>query len=100
MSTPPISPENVPFPAMTLKEIAEILIKEKNLHEGLFDLSIEFQIAVGGVGPAPDVAVPGAMIGVSKIGLMQTQLLGPHTVDAAQVNPIINTAKKRPALKK
>jgi hypothetical protein len=73
--------------ATTLKELAELLIKKNKLHEGRFDLSIEFQIAVGGVGPTPETVVPGAMIGVKRIGLLRTELDGPHTVDASIVNP-------------
>lgn len=95
MQAPLTNPQATQFPGMTLKEITEILIKEKNLHEGFFDLAIEFKIAVGGVGPTPDATMPGAMIGVSKIGLVRTQQLGPHTVDAAIFNPITTPAKKR-----
>ncbi|MHB8847101.1 MAG: hypothetical protein ACYC43_01510 [Burkholderiales bacterium] len=85
---------NAPFPAITLKELTEILIKEKKLHSGLFDLTFEFQIAVGGVGPSNDLIMPGIMLGVSKVGLIGTQNLGPHTVDAALVNPLKALARK------
>ncbi|MDD2932626.1 MAG: hypothetical protein PHO76_01960 [Methylotenera sp.] len=84
-----------PFPPMSLKELAEFLIKQKKIHEGKFDLSIEFQIGVGGVGPTPETVVPGAMIGVSKIGLIYTSQDGPHTVDASVVNPRKSVAKRK-----
>lgn len=96
MQSPTSNQNAAPFlTPMTLKELAELLIKEKNLHEGLFDLAFEFQIAVGGVGPTTESLVPGAMIGVSRVGLTQTQQVGPHTVDAALVNPAQALPKKR-----
>ena len=73
----------------SLIEMTEILIKHKGLHEGLYNLSLEFQIAVGAVGPAPESICPGAMIGVSRIGLSKTEQekANIHTVNAAEVNP-------------
>jgi hypothetical protein len=70
-----------------LREITELLVKHHGLHEGLFDLALEFQIAVGAVGPDPASIIPGAMFGVRRIGIMKTERAGISTVDAAQVNP-------------
>lgn len=85
-----------------LREITELLVKHHGLHEGLYDLALEFQIAVGAVGPDPASIVPGAMFGVRRIGIMKTEKAGVSTVDAAQVNPSIPTKKvaaKKPASK-
>lgn len=73
----------------TLTELTEILVKHQGLHEGLYNLSLEFQLAVGAVGPTPELICPGAMIGVSRIGLSKTEKekANIHTVDAAKVNP-------------
>jgi hypothetical protein len=48
---------------------------------------IELQIGVGQVGPVPDDAMPGAIIGVHKIGITPSIRPGPTTVDAAVCNP-------------
>ena len=72
---------------LKLKDLAEVLVKHYNLHEGLYAVSIEFQIAVGAVGPTPDVAVPGAMLGVSGVGLVKADSPSPQTIDASEVNP-------------
>jgi len=93
----PINANDQALSPVSLKELITLLIKDKNLHEGKFDLSVEFQIAVGGVGPAPELIVPGAMIGVSRVGLAIAPLDGPNTVDAAIVNPIKTSVKKRAA---
>lgn len=85
-----------------LREITELLVKHHGLHEGLYDLAIEFQIAVGAVGPDPASIVPGAMFGVRRIGIMQTEKAGISTVDAAEVNPsssVKKVAAKKPARK-
>lgn len=70
-----------------LREIAEILVKHHNFHEGLYELTVEFQIAVGAVGPDSSSIAPGAMIGVRRIGLMKASAAGPSTVNAAEANP-------------
>lgn len=97
---------NPPKPSMEmsheLREITELLVKHHNLHEGLYDLALEFQIAVGAVGPDPASIIPGAMFGVRRIGIMKTEKAGASTVDAAQVNPSNPTKKvvaKKPASK-
>lgn len=77
---------------LALKDILGLLIKHYNIHEGLYDLSIEFTIGIGAVGP-PDSIVPGAMIGVQRIGLVKTSVMGPSTIDAADFNPLKKTKK-------
>jgi len=79
---------------LSLHDLATVLIKHYGLHEGCYDLMIEFQIGVGAVGPTPEALSPGAMIGVSKVGLMSSKSTGPTTVDAAIVNPAKKSRKK------
>lgn len=71
----------------SLTELTELLIKQQNLHDGLYNLTVQFQIAVGAVGLEPATLYPGAMIGVTRIGLTKTEKPSAHTVDAAKVNP-------------
>lgn len=71
----------------TLEEVTAILIRNQGLHTGLFDLSIELNIGVGGFGPTPDETYPGATVGVKAIGLQPAKVRTPRTLDAAEVNP-------------
>lgn len=73
----------------SLRELTEILIKNQGLHEGLYNLSVQLQIGVGAVGPSPELICPGAMLGVSRIGLSKTEKgkENIHTVNAAEINP-------------
>lgn len=78
---------NVPV-NFTLRELAEVLIRHQGIHSGNYEMSINFEIAVGAVGPSPSSVLPGAMIGVSGFGLVPAMVTGPNTVDAAISNPL------------
>ena len=80
--------------SLDLKDITEILVKHFELHDGKYDISIEFNIGVGAVGPDEQSRLPGAMIAVSRIGVMQANQDGPATVNAAEINPKPAAAKK------
>lgn len=69
------------------KEITRLLIREMGAHEGHFMLSVEFAFTAGNVGPPPEQTMPGAIIGISRIGIAACDAAGPNTVDAAEVNP-------------
>ncbi len=84
---------------LALRDVAELLIRHKDLHEGMYNLAFQFQIAIGAVGPSPDAVVPGAMFGVSGLGLEKVDRMGPYTVDAAIVNPSPETSAKKPSAK-
>lgn len=71
----------------SITELGELMIRKKGIHEGLFDIAVRFQLAVGAVGPSPDAILPGAMIGVDGFGLRKVDHMGPLTIDAAKVNP-------------
>lgn len=72
----------------SLRELTEILIRHRGIHSGTYDVLINFLIAVGAVGPSESTVLPGAMIGVSGLGLVPAMAPGPNTVDAAIANPL------------
>ena len=74
---------------VTLTELCALLIKDKQLHEGLYNVVVKFQIALGAVGPTQETTFPGAMLSVSGVGLEKVTHAGHLTVDAASVNPAI-----------
>lgn len=79
---------------LSMRDLATVLVKHYGLHEGVYDLMLEFQIGTGPVGPDATSLSPGVMIGFSKIGLMPSINTGPTTVDAAIVNPEKKSRKK------
>lgn len=87
----------VPVPVespVSARDLTAILIKHYGLHEGRFDLLVEYQIGVGPVGPDPASFVPGIMFGVARVGLMAAAGEGPTSVDAAVANPAPRPQKK------
>ncbi len=72
-------------PPLSLKEIGKLLVEHYELKEGKYELLLEFSIGMGNVGPTPETRVPGAMVGVSKIGLVKTEKDGPLTINAAEL---------------
>lgn len=86
----PIQPVAEP---LSIHELGAVLVRHYGIHEGLYNVLVEFQIGVGPVGPKESLT-PGAMIGVSKIGLMASTEAGPATVDASEVNPKKRSRKK------
>lgn len=77
-----------------LRQITELLVKQNGLHEGVYDLAVEFNIGVGPVTVGSSAAIPGVALGVKRIGLIQTTIHGESTVDAAEVNPAPKSKKQ------
>jgi hypothetical protein len=96
----PVAPVPIAAP-VSLRELVTILIKHYDLHEGRYDLLVEYQIGVGPVGPDPASVVPGVMFGFGKVGLLKAMTPGPTSVDAAEVNPapILKKRARTPAAK-
>ena len=87
---------------LSMRDLTILLIKHYGIHKGCYDLLVEFQIGMGAVGPDPASLTPGAMIGVSKVGLILAKEKGQSSVDAGLVNPAPSLAvvKAKPATKK
>ncbi len=82
---------------LTLTEVAELIIKKLDIHEGLWGVYMEFGLAAANVPIGPEVKGPiaPAIIGlVNKIGIQRFDSPNNLTVDAAQVNPA-KVRKKR-----
>jgi hypothetical protein len=69
------------------KEVAEALVKQQGIHEGLWGLYIEFGITAGNVGQDATSLMPAAIVPVQKIGIQQFPEENNLCVDAAKVNP-------------
>lgn len=80
---------------LAMRDLAAVLVRHYDIHEGRYDLLLEFHIGMGLVGPDKAALTPGAMIGISKVGLIKSMADGPTTVDASIVNP-----KKKTRIKK
>jgi hypothetical protein len=79
---PVVNPE-----PLSLKKVGELLVKHYGLHEGMWDVAIEIQAAIGQFGFPPTDVMPGAMFRISRIGLTKANQAGHMTVNAAELNP-------------
>ena len=79
---------------LTHKEVAEALIKFQKIHEGIWQLYVEFGISAGNIVFGPNDTSPAAIVPIKKLGLMKTdEKDSPLAVDASVVNPKPNGTK-------
>lgn len=73
----------------TYRELAEILVKQQDVHEGLWGIYAEFGIGAANINPAPGAdAVPSAIVPLQRFGIQRfDEEVQGLTVDAAIVNP-------------
>jgi len=83
--------------AFTHKELAELMIKKQDLHEGHWCISIEFGLGAANLaaGPEDSNMFPTAIVPVKRIGIQRHERPNQLTVDAAEVNPVVKKAQKK-----
>lgn len=69
------------------KEVAEALIKQQDLHEGIWGIYVEFGIGAANAGPSEDQLLPTAIVPIVKMGLQKMPKDNVLAADAAIVNP-------------
>jgi hypothetical protein len=83
-------------------EVVEALIKKAGLHQGKWQLIMNFGLGGANVGQTPADIVPGAIVAVTGVALTKALPDSPSalTLDAAEVNPApSSSAKKQPSQK-
>lgn len=79
---------------LTHKEVTLALIKHQNIHEGIWQLYVEFGISVGNIPVADEKqelrVCPAAIVPITKIGLMKVDKQTPLALDASKVNPPVS----------
>lgn len=77
--------------ALTHKEVTEALIKHQNLHEGIWQLYVQFAISAANIPTADESQelklCPAAIVPITQIGLIMVDKETPLSVDASKVNP-------------
>jgi hypothetical protein len=71
-------------------EIVSLMVRERGIHEGLWQLSVEFGFAASNVGPDADHLSPTGLVGIVKLGVLKVPDSTQRSsliVDAAEVNP-------------
>ena len=73
-----------------LKEVAAALVKERGIHEGLWQLNVEIVFGPGQFGPTQTDLKPGVFMSVGRLQITRVNPDAPEAaiaVDAAVVNP-------------
>lgn len=70
--TPPSLPAAVAAP-LNNRELGELLVRQYGLHEGHYELWVEFMIGSGNMGPSPEAVASTAFVSFSKVGLTKVR---------------------------
>ena len=68
-------------------EVVEALLKQSDIHEGLWTLSVQFGLAAANLGPSDEELKPTAVLAVLALGISRVDKATNLTVDASVVNP-------------
>jgi hypothetical protein len=68
-----------------LKELAEVLVKAQDIHEGFWGIYVEFGLGAANVPTGPGQITPAAISFVQKIGIQRFTEANSLTVDARQI---------------
>jgi hypothetical protein len=78
----------------SFKEIATLLVKASDIHEGIWGVFVNFGIQANNIGPTESELRPSAIIPILQFGLMKVDKETNLSVDAAKVNPAVPTNSK------
>jgi len=71
----------------THKEVVEALLKQQQIHDGIWGIYVKFGIKAANVGMSDSDLMPAAIVPVLEIGLQKFENENNLSVDAAKVNP-------------
>lgn len=80
---------------LQLRELLAVLMKHYQVTEGAWDLSFEFNVAVGAVGPDSEQLLPGAIVGIRRIGITPASEKSPTSVDVNEVDALLQSLSSR-----
>jgi hypothetical protein len=68
-------------------EVVEALLKQTDIHEGLWTLAVQFGLGATNAGPSEEELKPSAIVAVLTLGIARADKATNLTVDASVVNP-------------
>ena len=69
-----------------LREIAELMVRNRGITEGHWMVLLRFKWAAANVGIGPEEMSPSAIVGVESIGIQRTDSQNPLSVDASKLS--------------
>lgn len=83
-----------------LRELAEVLVKSQNIHEGHWGIYVEFGLAAANLPSGPGEITPAAINLVQKVGIQRFGSPNNLTVDAGKLGASPTTGEPKPTPKK
>ena len=83
----PLPPEPAQQQLIKFKEIAELLVKHKGIHEGYWGIFVRFGLTATNIRDNTGEMFPAAVIPLTEMGIQRFEEPNSLTVDAAIVNP-------------
>lgn len=71
----------------SFKELATLMVKDRDLHEGFWGVFVRFGISAANAGISETDLKPTALVPIVEIGLQKFEEINNLSVDAAEVNP-------------
>jgi hypothetical protein len=71
----------------THRELVTALLRQQNIHDGIWGLSINFNFGATNIGPTPEDLRPAAVVSITSVGLQKFEKETSISVDASKVNP-------------
>lgn len=81
------------------KDVVAALLKQKEIYEGIWRLTIDFGLGAANVGPDKSSVNPTAMVPILGIGLMECKEISNIAVDAATLRKESSSKTKGKAVK-
>jgi hypothetical protein len=79
----------------SFQELAEMMVKQQGIHEGLWGIYLRFGIGAANAGDPTGTLYPTALVPVKEIGLQKFEEANNLSIDASKVNPTGKTATAR-----
>ena len=77
----------------SFQELAELMVKERGVHDGLWGIYVKFAIGAANAADATGTFYPTALVPVQELGLQKFAVANNLTVDAAIVNPATKSGR-------
>lgn len=78
----------------SFKELAELMIKKQDIHDGLWAIYVKFGISAANISLSGAEFQPTALVPVVELGIQKMDQQTPLTVNAAEVNQPATKVKK------
>jgi|KBSSwiStaDraftv2_1062776.scaffolds.fasta_scaffold1032988_2 hypothetical protein len=78
----------------SFKELATLMVKDRDIHEGVWGVYVRFGISAANAGPSGNDLKPTALVPIVELGLQKFDEVNNLSIDAAVENPATTKTTK------